>query len=489
MLFSSAIFIFGFLPICLSIYYLIPNKNRNLRNLFLFLASLGFYAWGEPVFVLIMIMSIIANYIFGLLIDKYIVNKKISKNILIIMLIFNLGSLFLFKYTEFFIVNINRIFSIDLHVPNISLPIGISFFTFQAISYVIDVYRRKDIDGDIIRAQRSLINVGLYISLFPQLIAGPIVRYKTVAQQINDRKENFDDFSEGVRRFIVGLSKKVLLSNNLALIADKSFSITPDNLSLSFAWLGAIAYSLQIFFDFSGYSDMAIGLGKMFGFHFLENFNYPYISKSVSEFWKRWHISLGSWFKDYVYFPLGGNRKGKSRTIINLLIVWFLTGFWHGANWTYIAWGMYFFVFISIEKIVGNKTNSSSKLNLLKHIYTIIVTIFGFVLFRSDSLANAIEYMQSMLGINRNIIFDDLTTLYLNENVYFLIAGILFSTPIIDLIKRIYSKLLSKKNTKFALTKQYIYDSIYTVTYVGIFIITMSYIVKGAYNPFIYFNF
>lgn len=293
MLFSSSIFIFMFLPICLLIYYLIPMKNRKARNLFLFFASLGFYAWGEPVFVLLMICSIIANYIFGLLVEKYRENKSLNKFILFIMLLFNLGLLFIFKYAGFFISNINSIFNINLAVPNISLPIGISFFTFQAISYVIDVYRKVDVDGDIIIAQRNPINVGLYIALFPQLIAGPIVRYKTIALQIDNRKENFNDFSEGVRRFIIGISKKVLISNNMALIADKAFSTSPQDLSISFAWLGAVAYSLQIFFDFSGYSDMAIGLGKMYGFHFLENFNYPYISQSISEFWRRWHISLG----------------------------------------------------------------------------------------------------------------------------------------------------------------------------------------------------
>lgn len=488
MLFSSSIFLFGFLPICLLIYYLIPKSKMGLRNVFLFIASLLFYAWGEPMFVLIMIMSIIANYIFGLLIDKNIENCKFSNGILTIMLIFNLGILFIFKYSGFFISNINSLLNLNLHVPNIALPIGISFFTFQAISYVVDVYRRKDSDGDIIRAQRNPINVGLYISLFPQLIAGPIVRYKTVAQQINNRIENFDDFSEGVSRFIIGLSKKVILSNNMALIADKAFAISPNEISVSFAWLGAIAYSLQIFFDFSGYSDMAIGLGKMFGFHFLENFNYPYISKSISEFWRRWHISLGSWFRDYVYFPLGGSRKGELRTVINLSVVWFLTGFWHGANWTYMAWGVYFFIFISIEKLLAKKSNHKSQFNILKHTYTIIVVIFGWVLFRSDSLSNAIEYMQSMIGVNGNILFDDLAHLYIRENKYFLFAGILFSMPIVNIIKKKYEILVMKNNFNFKFV-QYIYASIHTALYITIFIIAVSYIVKGAYNPFIYFNF
>lgn len=310
MLFSSEIFIFGFLPIVLLLYFLIPH--RGLKNIFLFVVSLGFYAWGEPVFVILMIISILANYTFGLLVDKFHGNKLVGKSVVGLMLVFNLGILFVFKYAGFFVQNLNNIFNLTLDVPKLVLPIGISFFTFQAISYVIDVYRRNDIDGDEIKAQKNPINVGLYIALFPQLIAGPIVRYKTIAHQINHRKENLADFAEGSRRFMVGFMKKIILSNNLAIIADQAFSLKSSEVSVSFAWLGIIAYALQIFYDFSGYSDMAIGLGKMFGFHFLENFNYPYISKSISEFWRRWHISLGTWFRDYLYIPLGGGVKLRS---------------------------------------------------------------------------------------------------------------------------------------------------------------------------------
>lgn len=497
MLFSSSIFVFGFFPICLIFYYLIPN--RKIRNLFLFLASILFYAWGEPVFVLIMLSSIILNYIFGMLVEKYNDNKRTSKMLIVIMLIFNLGILFVFKYIGFFVTNINEIFNLNLYVPKIPLPIGISFFTFQAISYVIDVYRRTDSDGDIIRAQKNPVNVGLYIALFPQLIAGPIVRYKTVAEQINKRRENFNDFSEGVRRFIIGLSKKVLLSNNLALIADRAFSIQPDEISVSFAWLGAICYSLQIFFDFSGYSDMAIGLGKMFGFHFLENFNYPYISKSVSEFWRRWHISLGSWFRDYVYFPLGGSRKGIKRTIFNLSVVWFLTGFWHGANWTFMSWGIYFFIFIAIEKFIDirNKKKAKDKndkdnlpILILKHTYAVLVAIFGWVLFRSDTIEYAVQYIKSMLGLNGNNVMDNLTILYVNENTVFLICSILFSMPIVEYVKKKHKALMDKRE----INKGYgvlgvCYDIGYVTLYIGVFLITMSFIIKGAYNPFIYFNF
>ncbi|MBQ2747807.1 MAG: MBOAT family protein, partial [Firmicutes bacterium] len=357
MLFSSLIFLVVFLPCARTGYYgialiakLLSRKNaapedteenadiienripagRKLQNIFLLIASLGFYAWGEPWFVLVMMLSILGNWIFGLLVNKFRESKASSRAVIIVMLVFNLSIIFIFKYLCFTLEQINNITKAEIAIPDIALPIGISFFTFQAISYVIDVYREK---GEM---QKNLLNVGLYISFFPQLIAGPIVRYETISDQINNRRENWDDFAEGVCRFVIGLSKKVLLSNNFALIANQAFSYdAADACSILFAWLGAIAYTLQIYFDFSGYSDMAIGLGKMFGFHFLENFNYPYISLSVSEFWRRWHISLGSWFRDYVYFPLGGSRVDtKARLVFNLFVVWFLTGVWHGANWT-----------------------------------------------------------------------------------------------------------------------------------------------------------
>lgn len=303
MIFSSTIFVFLFLPMVLIFYYGIFRNSRKLKNIFLLLASLFFYAWGEPTFVLVMIMSIICNYYFGLKVDKYKNDKKKAKSIIVIMLIFNLTIMFIFKYLMFTLTNIKYVTGLNFNIPNIALPIGISFFTFQAISYVIDVYRGNG------KVQKNPLYVGLYISFFPQLIAGPIVRYETIAEQIENRHENFEDFSKGSCRFIIGLGKKMLLANTLALVADYAFSIKSGELSVVMAWLGALAYTFQIFFDFSGYSDMAIGLGLMFGFKFLENFNYPYISKSISEFWRRWHISLGTWFRDYVYFPLGGSRS------------------------------------------------------------------------------------------------------------------------------------------------------------------------------------
>ncbi len=328
MVFSSLVFLFVFLPLIICLYYLSKDKYKNYL---LLVASLFFYAWGEPTYIVIMILSIIANFIFG---RQVSIENKYRKIWLTTSVIFNIGMLGVFKYTGFFIDNLNNIFNLNIMNPQIALPLGISFFTFQAMSYVIDVYRHDA------KVQNNIFNMALYISLFPQLVAGPIVRYQTIADQIIEREHNLLKFEKGIGRFILGLSKKVILANSLGLLADSVFSTNINDIAILSSWLGIISYSLQIFFDFSGYSDMAIGLGQMFGFEFLENFNYPYISKSASEFWRRWHISLGSWFRDYVYIPLGGSRKGKVRTYINLFIVWFLTGFWHGASWTFIAWGL-----------------------------------------------------------------------------------------------------------------------------------------------------
>jgi len=371
----------------------------------------------------------------------------------------------------FTLENINYFFKTNIIVPNIALPIGISFFTFQNMSYVIDVYRK---DGEV---QKNPLYVGLYISFFPQLIAGPIVRYQTIAEEVNHRKENIEDFSQGVCRFITGLGKKVLLANNMALIADKAFAMGTDSLSVSFAWLGVIAYAFQIFFDFSGYSDMAIGLGRMFGFHFLENFNYPYISRSISEFWRRWHISLSTWFRDYVYFPLGGSRvKTKKRLVFNLFVVWSLTGVWHGANWTFILWGFLYFVLISFEKLVNFK-DRFGKYNVLTYIYTMFFVLMGWVLFRADNISHATEYIKVMLGFKGTSIFDNLTILYFNEYKYFLLFSALCSVPI---IKWLSTKIKNKNK---------LYSFGYVASYLIIFILSISYIIKGTYNPFIYFNF
>lgn len=489
MVFSSSIFLFAFLPICLGVYYWFPKDSIKLKNFFLFVMSLFFYAWGEPIYVSIMILSIVFNYIFAIFVEKYREHKIISKLIISLTLIYNLGMLFVFKYLGFFMSNINNIFKLNFNVPKIALPIGISFFTFQAISYVIDVYRKTDSTGEIITAQKNIINVGLYIAFFPQLIAGPIVRYKTIADQIIKREENFDKFGEGTKRFFIGLSKKTLLANNLAVIADNAFSYQANELSSSLAWLGAIAYTFQILFDFSGYSDMAIGLGKMFGFEFMENFNYPYISKSVGEFWRRWHISLGNWFKDYIYIPLGGNRHGLKRTILNSFAVWLFTGIWHGANWTFISWGLYYFIFLSIENVLKRKKliKDSLFMNIIRHFYLIIVVILGWVLFRSDTIVQAIEYIKVMFSFTNSSNMNDIAITYIDQNKYFLIFAILLSTPIAVYINNVVTKLINKSSYKKVLS--ILVDFSVNSMYVLLFIINISYIVKNTYNPFIYFNF
>lgn len=474
MLFSSSIFIFAYLPIVLFIYFIIL-RNIKTRNVFLVIMSLLFYAWGEPRFVFIMLLSIIFNYIFGILVDKYRDNKLLSKLIIGLMVLFNLTIIFIFKYLMFAISNVNKFAGTSFSVPQIALPIGISFFTFQAISYVIDVYRKN---GEV---QKNPLNVALYISFFPQLIAGPIVRYETVAEQIKYRKETLEDFSKGVCRFIIGIGKKVLLANTFAVLADKAFNSNLSNLSVAMAWLGIISYTFQIYYDFSGYSDMAIGLGKMFGFHFNENFNYPYISKSVSEFWRRWHISLGTWFRDYVYIPLGGSRvKTKPRLVFNLFVVWFLTGVWHGANWTFIAWGVFYFILLTIEKL----TNFEQKLknvNIIKWLYTILAVMLGWVLFRSNDISSALLYIKAMFGLNNNALIDLFIPSNFEGTIIFFVAATAFSTPISSYIK----KLIIKYNIENNL----LYSTIYIIGILAIYIVSLFYIIKGTYNPFIYFNF
>ncbi|MBQ7522098.1 MAG: MBOAT family protein [Clostridia bacterium] len=468
MLFSSSTFLFVFLPLVIMFYYSFFRHSRRLQNIFLLLASLIFYAWGEPSFVFVMLGSIIVNYSFGLLVEYFRQDKKKSKIILSVSVVFNLILLFIFKYLTFTIENINSIFGLSLDIGfNITLPLGISFFTFQAMSYVIDVYRGNEV-------QKNPLNVGLYIAFFPQLIAGPIVRYETVAYQINHRKENFTMFSDGVTRFIAGLGKKVLIANTMAIVADNTFNSDISELSVAFAWLGAIAYTFQIFFDFSGYSDMAIGLGKMFGFEFSENFDYPYISTSITEFWRRWHISLGTWFRDYVYFPLGGSRvKGKFRLMRNLFVVWFLTGVWHGANWTFILWGLTYFLLLVFEKIT--QIYKSRKFLPLKYLYTIFFVIMGWVLFRSDTVTQAYEYITAMFG-GSGVLIDNHALFFLKENWIFFLSAVLCSTP---LIRKILTKAENKGITSFFVM----------LFFLAILWCSVSYIVKGTYNPFIYFNF
>lgn len=467
MVFSSTTFLFLFLPAVLILYYNPIIKNLAFRNAVLIASSIFFYAWGEPFFVLLMLVSIMLNWLFGLGVAKF-KDNNISKAKLFVALsvVMNLGMMFIFKYLTFTLENINALFSSNLDTLDIALPIGISFFTFQAMSYVIDVYRGNG------AVQKNPFNVALYISFFPQLIAGPIVRYQTIAEQINFRRENFADFSDGVYRFMLGFCKKVLIANNVASVADEIFG--KSEISVATAWIGAFAYTLQIFFDFAGYSEMAIGLGKMFGFHFLENFDYPYISKSVSEFWRRWHMSLGTWFRDYVYFPLGGSRvKSKSRLIFNLFVVWLLTGVWHGANWTFVVWGLLYFVLLAFEKL----TNFPAKLKIFSHIYTMLFVIIGWVLFRSESISAALDYLQTMFFMSDAELFDDKAIFFLDNYKFYLVAGVLACFPIMPKIKEKIK------------TGRKIYESIAVIALFITFIVSLTFTIKGSYNPFIYFNF
>lgn len=472
MLFSSNLFLFLFLPWVIVIYYLL---NRKARNYFLLIVSLLFYAWGEPRFVWIMISSILFNYLMALMIH-YCRISKIRPWLLALTITGNLSVLFVYKYLDFFISNINRL---GFHLPlqNIALPLGISFFTFQAMSYVVDVYRGT------VSVQKYPQNVGLYVSFFPQLVAGPIVRYQTIADQIDNRKESFNDFSEGVRRFIIGFSKKIILSNNMALVADAVFAASDSRRSVVYAWMGALAYSFQILFDFSGYSDMAIGIGKMFGFHFLENFDYPYISVSVSEFWRRWHMSLGQWFRDYVYFPLGGSRvKSKKRLLFNLFIVWGLTGIWHGASWNFVLWGLMYFVLISFEKLTGwpNCFHYRWQKQLYR-IFTLLSVMIGWVLFRSADLQSAIGFLRSMLGTTGNTFLCDMVFRTCQQYRFFFLASCLCSTP--------FFRFLKKHITEKSSTMLHIVNTLSIPVYLLMLFWSISYIMIGSHNPFIYFNF
>ena len=456
MIFSSLTFIFIFLPIFLLIYYLVPNK---IKNLILLLFSLIFYAWGEPIYILLLLLSSIVDFSNGYFINKYKGNRKKQKVFLIISIIVNLSLLGIFKYTNFIISNLN-LFGLNISNPDIALPLGISFFTFQTMSYSIDVYRGN------IKYEKNFINFMTYVCMFPQLVAGPIVRYSEIGKELNKREHSFNNFSLGMFRFLTGLFKKVLIANTMGVI----FSLATNNISnisLTTAWIGAISFSFQIFFDFSGYSDMAIGLGKMLGFSYPENFNYPYIAKNITEFWRRWHMTLSGWFKDYLYIPLGGNRVKVKRHILNLFLVWFLTGLWHGASWNFVLWGLYFFIILTLEKYIINKIKIP---NVLGHIITIFLIIISWVIFAFDDLSIMTTYLSKMF-INTNLI--DSSSLFFIKN-YFLIfiISIILSTPII-------------KNIKM---KKY-YKPFIIILYIVLFILTISYLVSDAYNPFLYFRF
>lgn len=474
LVFSDLVFLFVFLPAVLFVYFIVRNE---LKNVVLLIASLLFYAWGEPKYVFLMLFSITINYIFGLLIDKSRGNLSLKKLFLAIAIIGNVALLGVFKYANFFVDNVNRLFGLSIELEPIPLPIGISFFTFQAMSYIIDVYRR---DAEV---QRNLFNLSLYISLFPQLVAGPIVRYNTIAEQIKRRFINLDKFSEGIRRFIIGLAKKVIIANSLGELADAIFSVPGEELSITAAWIGIIAYSMQIYFDFSGYSDMAIGLGKMFGFDFLENFNYPYIAKSVSEFWRRWHISLSTWFRDYVYIPLGGSRKGLPRTVINLLIVWTITGFWHGASWTFMAWGFYFGVLIVMERLWLLKWLEKLP-RLLQHLYLLIIVMVGWVFFRADNFSYSLEYVRTMFGLTGTPVIDGVTRMYLNDYWFMIFISVICSIPV--------AKILKNRLQDFSFYRKALMpvaSIMMPFVYLSLMVFSMILLVNQTFNPFIYFRF
>ena len=472
MLFSSTTFIYLYLPLVILVYYTILRKSRTGQNVFLFLASLLFYAWGEPLFVLVMAASIIINWLFGIAVDKKRGNKRTARIMVGLDAAINLGLLFVFKYLNFTGSLLRDLTGIELELPSIALPIGISFFTFQAMSYVIDVYRQKG------KVQKNPLYVGLYIAFFPQLIAGPIVRYETIAEEIKDRKETLEDFVNGFARFVTGLSKKVLLANSLAVLADRAFQMvkTGGNISVLFGWLGALAYTFQIFFDFSGYSDMAIGMGRMFGFHFLENFNYPYTAVSITDFWRRWHISLGTWFRDYLYIPLGGSRCSKRRNVLNLFIVWTLTGIWHGANLTFVIWGLLYSLLLLMERSTGILNKQEKVLTVFKWMYTMFFVVIGWVIFRAESLGDAWIYLKTLFGLNHNAFSDVFFAGYISEYaLLFGIAGII-CTPVL--------RHLSDKMGSHAAGKM-----VKVLGLFSLFVLSVAGLVSSNYNPFIYFNF
>ncbi|PKP46612.1 MAG: membrane-bound O-acyltransferase family protein [Bacteroidetes bacterium HGW-Bacteroidetes-11] len=482
MLFSSPVFLFVFLPAVLFLYFLLGNK---LRNFFLFLSSLVFFAWGGVSYSVLLIFSIIFNYFIGRGIDKY-AGSKLSTKYLGIGVFLNLLFLGIFKYANFVVENLNGLLEVLSYKPfgdpGIILPIGISFYTFQAMSYLIDVYRKEA------EVQKNPFNLGLYIALFPQLIAGPIVRYHDIAQQITKRTVDSAVFANGVRRFIIGLAKKVLLGNNMGIVADLAFNTPADQLSTPLAWLGLVTYALHIYFDFSGYSDMAIGLGKMFGFTFLENFNYPYVSRSIKEFWRRWHISLSTWFRDYLYVPLGGNRKGNWRTYFNLIIVFFVTGLWHGASWSFVLWGFLHGFFLIVERIGGSRF-SGMFWRPVQHLYTIFVVLMAWVLFRADSLGAALSYYGALFGNgamqNDFAVYNKILNF---EFLLFFTISLLSATGIFIQIGGFVETKLSGINERyFAITE--IYRTFQAIFLIGIFVLCSVYLITNTYNPFIYYRF
>lgn len=468
LVFSSIVFLYYFLPIVIVLYFItpMPNGSPKLRNITLLLASIVFYGWGEPIYLLLMVAEIFILWLFGLKIDKYRGTSK-SKLFLILSIVVGLGILGFFKYTDFFLNNVNRFTHINLPLLRLALPIGISFYTFQTLSYSIDLYWGKT------KVQKNPLDFATYVMLFPQLIAGPIVRYVDVAAKLKTREHTLERFSSGSRRFIVGLAKKVLISNLIGELAQIMYQSQEP--SILGAWMYIIAYTLHIYFDFSAYSDMAIGMGRMFGFDFLENFNYPYTAKSITEFWRKWHISLSSWFRDYVYIPLGGNRTSRPRFIFNILFVWFLTGFWHGAGWNFIFWGLYYGILLLIEKFFLEKLLNKT-FNWLKHIYVMLIVMVGWVLFDTSNLLMAKNTLAKMFGFGADIIAGEESLYYLRSYLVLFIIAIIGSTPF---PKRIAAKF---ENMKAMVIVEPLYIA-------ALLIISTAFLVDGSFNPFIYFRF
>ena len=473
MVFSSIFFLFTFLPLSLLLYWMSPAKIKNFT---LLAVSLFFYAWGEPVYVLLMIASILTNFVFGIFIESELIKEKraVRRALFISAVVFNILILGFFKYYGFLAENINALFNADISYSELPLPIGISFYTFQVLSYVIDVYLGK------VRLQRNPVSFALYVTMFPQLIAGPIVRYSDIESQLEQRNVSASKFGEGAQRFIQGLGKKVLIANSMGALWDITQAMDMTGISVFSAWLGIIAYTFQIYFDFSGYSDMAIGLGKMFGFEFMENFDHPYISRSVTEFWRRWHISLGTWFREYVYIPLGGNRCSRIRQIRNIMAVWMLTGLWHGASWNFVVWGIYYGFLLLIEKFFLKKSIDNAPA-IISHVYCMLAVIIGWVLFASRDIESAAAYLGVMSGASGNVLVDNAFIYYLKSNAVMLVISLLFSTGI---FREIFEpeEISDKIRTRVS-------HSAAVILHAFILFMSTAYLVTETYNPFLYFRF
>lgn len=478
MVFSSSVFLMAFLPVTLLIYFLTPAKFVRARNAVLLIASLVFYGWGEPKYILIMIISIISNYVLAILIGraKERASMGTARAYLVLDIFVNLGLLGFFKYADFLIDTVNSLFGSGLSLLGIALPIGISFYTFQTMSYVIDVYRGK------VAVQKDFVTLACYVALFPQLIAGPIVRYSDCERALKARTSDPERVTEGIRRFVFGFAKKILIANQMAQVWEEIYGMKEayTDISAGLAWMGAIAFTFQIYFDFSGYSDMAIGLGKIFGFDYLENFNYPYISSTITEFWRRWHMSLSSWFRDYVYIPLGGNRKGLLRQLINIAIVWALTGLWHGASWNFVLWGVYYGILLIVEKLFLLKVldRIPGKLAFIKHVYALFLVTLGWVLFKITDFGELLEFVGCMFGKGSAQPLE--FSYYLSSYWPLFVVAAICSTP---LVKKIWTGILGK------LPEGWVADILETAVLAILFIVSVAFLVSGSYNPFLYFRF